>query len=79
MDAQILSFLSVEQACQLLGYSKGYIYKLTHKKQIPHYKPRGGKLLFDRLELETWIRQNRVSSTAEVEASADALLNRGRV
>mgnify|MGYP000924063955 FL=1 len=79
MASPNLPFLTADEVCAILGYTKKYLYKLTHQKQIPHYKPRGGKLLFDRAELEAWIRQNRVSTQQELENRAEALLNRGRV
>ncbi|EPM7998262.1 helix-turn-helix domain-containing protein [Vibrio vulnificus] len=34
-----MQLLSAEEAAQYANLSVKYIYKLTHTKQIPHYKP----------------------------------------
>jgi excisionase family DNA binding protein len=47
--------------------SVSYLYKLTSTQQIPHFKPRGKIIYFDRSELDEWLRQNRVKTTAEIE------------
>jgi len=57
-------------ACQFLDYSKSYLYKLTHSRQIPHYKPNGKKLYFKRSDLETWLLRNRVKTADEIEEEA---------
>lgn len=62
--------LSVEEASAYTGLAVSYLYKLTSAQQIPHYKPRGKMLSFDRLELEAWMKQNRVATTSEIEAKA---------
>ncbi len=79
MDTQKFSFLTVEQVCSILNYTKSYVYQLTHRREIPFYKPRGGKLLFDPDELKAWVAAGKVSTVGELQDRADALLNRGRV
>ena len=64
---QILSF---NETCSFLGYSKSYLYKLTHSRQIPHYKPNGKKLYFKRSDLEAWLLRNRVKTADEIEQEA---------
>ena len=64
--------LTFEEAAMFIGFSKSYLYKLTCKKQIPHYKPAGKMCYFNRLELEAWLQQNRVSTTEEIEGKAQA-------
>jgi excisionase family DNA binding protein len=60
--------LTLEEAAIYTGLSESFLYKLTSTQQIPHFKPRGKMLYFDRVELDSWLRQNRVSSTSEIEA-----------
>ena len=60
-------FIGVEETANLLGFKKSYLYKLIHKNQIPHYKPNGKKVLFDKLELKEWILRSRVKTVDEVE------------
>ena len=61
--------LSVTQAAEYLGYSKFYIYKLIHQKQLSHFKPAGlrGKVFFLQEDLEKFIFRNRQSATYEGE------------
>lgn len=66
--------LSLDDVVLLTGLSKGYIYKLTCKKEIPYYKPNGKLIYFDRKEVEDWMRQNRVNSFAEAEQQASKYL-----
>jgi len=72
---QILSF---NETCSFLGYSKSYLYKLTHSRQIIHYKPNGKKLYFKRSDLEAWLLRNRVKTAAEIEQEAiDYVVKKG--
>ena len=57
--------LDMDDVVLLTGLSKGYIYKLTCKKEIPHYKPNGKLIYFDRKEVEEWMKQNRANSVVE--------------
>jgi excisionase family DNA binding protein len=49
------NYYNVEQLSTFTGFSKAYIYKLTHLSKIPFYKPNGGKILFSKAEIEQWI------------------------
>jgi excisionase family DNA binding protein len=62
--------LSIDEAAAYTGLSISYIYKLTSTQEIPHYKPRGKMIYFDRWELEEWLRQGKVSSHQEIECKA---------
>ncbi len=64
--------LTFDEASRYTGISKSWLYKLTSQKQIPHYKPSGKLCFFDRAELDSWIKQNRVSTTEEIETRAQA-------
>ncbi len=64
--------LTFGEASRYTGLSKSWLYKLTSAKQIPHYKPSGKLCFFDRTELDSWIKQNRVSTTEEIETQAQA-------
>ena len=46
--------LTSDEAAKYMGVSKSYLYKLTMRKQIPHYKPMGKMCYFARLELQEW-------------------------
>lgn len=64
--------LTSDEAAKYMGVSKSYLYKLTMRQQIPHYKPMGKMVYFNRLELETWLQANRVATAAEIESQAQA-------
>lgn len=66
--------LSMDDVVLLTGLSKGYVYKLTCKKEIPYYKPNGKMIYFDRQEVEEWMKQNRVNSVVEAEQQASKYL-----
>lgn len=58
--------LTTDEAAKYMGISKSYLYKLTMRQQIPHYKPMGKMCYFNRLELEQWLQSNRVSTSDEI-------------
>ena len=63
--------LTSEETAQYLGISKSYLYKLTMKQQIPHYKPMGKMVYFNRKELEEWVLSHRISTTDEISERAN--------
>ena len=70
--------LSIEDVELLTGLSRRYLYKLTSRNEIPHYKPNGKKIYFDRKEIEDWMRQNRVCPKQEIEQKAVSYLITGK-
>jgi len=47
--------LILDEACQYTGISRGYMYKLTSYEKIPHFKPRGKFIYFEREKLNFWL------------------------
>ena len=63
--------LDFQETCIYLGLSESYLYKLTHKKLIPHYKmPTGKKLIFSKAELDDWLLSNPVKAECDIEQEA---------
>lgn len=62
--------LNFTEAAIYSGLSKSHLYKLTSGRGIPHYKPHGKMVYFQRAELESWLLQNRVSTTDEIKGEA---------
>lgn len=58
--------LTSDEAARYMGISKHYLYKLTARGEIPHYKPMGKMCYFNRAELEQWLQQNRCATAAEI-------------
>ena len=57
--------LTFREACRYLNLSASYLYKLTHRKAIPYYKPTGKKVFFDRSQLDAFLRQGPVATMAD--------------
>lgn len=62
--------LTMEEAVFYTGFSKSQLYHLTSTKRIPHYKV-GTRAVFDKTELDQWLRQNRVATQEEIDREAD--------
>jgi excisionase family DNA binding protein len=62
--------LNFKEAARYLDMSRSHLYKLTSAKEIPHYKPRGKQVYFERRELDKWLLQNRQATKAEMEQAA---------
>jgi excisionase family DNA binding protein len=62
--------LNLKEAARYLNMSCSHLYKLTSAKEIPHYKPRGKQVFFERKELDQWLLQNRQKTKAEIEQAA---------
>lgn len=55
--------LSSSEVCDYLGISESHLYRLTSTKQIPHYKPNGKMIFFNRKELCEWAMRNPAQVT----------------
>lgn len=71
--------LCFDDVVLLTGLSRSHLYKLTCNHQIPHYKPNGKQLYFDRKEIEAWLKQNRVATEQEIEEKAATYVAIGRI
>lgn len=61
--------LDVKEAATFTGFSVKHLYRLTSTKQIPHFK-KNAKLLFKKSELEDWLTEQKVLTTAELNRKA---------
>ena len=62
--------LSFDETSKFLNLSKSYLYKLTSGNLIPHYKPQGKMLYFEKAELEAWLRQNPIKTSTQIAQEA---------
>lgn len=53
-------WLGVEQAAEYIACPRSRIYRLVHLGRIPH-EHEGSRLLFNRAELDNWIRAGGAS------------------
>jgi|TARA_R110000868_G_scaffold55266_1_gene171914 excisionase family DNA binding protein len=51
--------LTFDEAFGYTGISRSYLYKLTAKGKIPHSKPNGKLLFFEKTKLVEWLLQNK--------------------
>ena len=72
--------LNFNEGARYLELSQSHLYKLTSSGSIPHYKPNGKKIYFNRQELDQWRLRNRCNSQEELEQqAANYLITKGRV
>lgn len=62
--------LCLEDVAMLTGLSKSWLYKATSNHLIPFYRPNGKQIYFDRTEIETWMKQNRIATNKEIDIQA---------
>lgn len=69
--------LDLQRFCELYGYRKATVYKLTSSGKIP-FSRRGKKLYFDKAKIDEWLLENSNGYTPEKEVNqqvTDYLLN----
>ena len=69
--------LTSEEVARYMGVSRSYLYKLTMRREIPHYKPRGKICYFNRQEVEQWLQSNRVATDTELNNQANNYCMKG--
>lgn len=62
--------LTFNEAANYMGVSRSCLYKMTMARSVPFSKPRGKMLYFNRIEIEDWLLQNRITPVDEIEAKA---------
>lgn len=62
--------LTSNETARYMGISKSYLYQLTMKRKIPHYKPMGKMCYFNRIELEAWLQRSRILTDEELNEKA---------
>ena len=70
--------LNFEEAKTYLNLSESHIYKLTCKGKIPHSKPHGKLVYFDRQKLDAWRLSNPIITEKErdIKTSTYVTLNK---
>ena len=62
--------LTFDEAALYTGLQKSYLYKLTSQRIIPHSKPGGKKIFFERTVLEQWMLSAKVESIEDAKENA---------
>ena len=71
--------LTIDELVSYTGLSKSHVYKLTCSLRIPHFKPRGKQIYFDKHEIDSWLLMNRVGTKEEIESDAINYLITGKM
>lgn len=66
--------LTLVEASKYLELSESHLYRMTSRCEIPHYKPNGKKIYFNREELDRWLLRGRVMSKDEIDEKVDNYL-----
>ena len=75
LEKKVLTF---DEAANYMGMSKSCLYKLTSQKIVPHYKPNGKMIYFEREELETYLLSVRVKTQSEIDEAASTYVVTGK-
>lgn len=59
-NVDVDNLIDITECSKMLKTSKHYIYQLTSKKKIPHYKLADRKILFDKTEIKNWVKSKKV-------------------
>ena len=61
--------LNMKEVGQYLDISQSLLYKLTCNGEIPHFKPRGKMIFFEKKEIVAWIKKNHYCGSEETKDS----------
>ena len=61
-DIDVNEYMNVTELSKFLKMSTSHIYRLTSTKKIPHIKLLGKKILFDKSEINNWLKSKSVSA-----------------
>lgn len=72
VSSDIKKYVRVKQAAEYLGVSTNHVYRLAEKRMIPHYKSRGGKVLYFLLtDLQEYITHTFVTPQSELKTQVE--------
>jgi excisionase family DNA binding protein len=55
-------YMNVKEVASLLKLSVSHIYTMTSTKKIPHIKLLGKKVIFDKKQINQWLKSKSVSA-----------------
>jgi|SRR5690554_5578235 len=66
--------LTFDEVVAYTGFKASYLYKLTSSFTIPHSKPGGGKLFFEKNDIDEWLLGNKCKTHDQVDNEASTYL-----
>lgn len=73
---EIKKVLTFNETANYMGISKSCLYKMTMNRTIPHYKPNGKMIYFEREEVEAYLLSVKVKTSDEIKQEARTILNK---
>jgi excisionase family DNA binding protein len=70
--------LTLVEAVKFLDLSRSHLYKLTIERRIPHFKPNGKKIYFDKSDLVQWLKRKPTRTLEETEEKAASYIVSGK-
>ncbi|MEI6580021.1 MAG: helix-turn-helix domain-containing protein [Eubacteriales bacterium] len=67
--------LNIQEVAQMLNLAVPSIYGLVHRRQIPYIK-RGKKLIFEKSQVEQWLKNGRQKTVYDAATESDEYLFR---
>ena len=67
--------LNIQEVAQMLNLAVPSIYGLVHRRKIPYIK-RGKKLIFEKSQVEEWLKTGRQKTIYDADKQADDYLYR---
>ena len=62
--------MTFEETCDYTGISRSYLYKLTSSGNIPHSKPNGKLIFFEKKKLNDWLLQNGILHPSHIDSDS---------
>ena len=66
---QLPEYLTIQELSEMINLAVPSIYGMVHRKQIPYVK-RGKKLIFEKSQIEEWIKNGRRKTKQEIDQEA---------
>ena len=73
---EIKKVLTFNETANYMGISKSCLHKMTMNRAIPHYKPNGKMIYFEREEVEAYLLSVKVKTSDEIKQEARTILNK---
>lgn len=70
--------LTFDELVEYTGFSKNYLYKLTASASIPHSKPNGKVLFFEKEKIDMWLLDNPIRSEQELHKEAKHYISQNK-
>ena len=69
-DDELKPMLTITEAAEYMGLSLSSLYKMTHRRDLPVYKPSGGKVYLKREDINAYLSKHKLMSQEEIKQEA---------